>query len=167
MSLDPSRANGHYSHTDGDGDAAANGLQEYLTIFVADQMFGIPILQVQDVLGEQRMTRVPLAPPEIAGSLNLRGRIVTAIDVRRRLRLPSSDTKAKSISVVVEHEGELFSLIIDRVGDVLHLSNDIFENNPATLDSVWRDVSLGIYRLEKTLLVVLDVPKLLESIVAA
>jgi purine-binding chemotaxis protein CheW len=138
--------------------------KEYLTVFVADQMFGIPILQVQDVLGDQRVTRVPLAPPEVAGSLNLRGRIVTAIDVRKRLSVKPAETVMKQLSVVVEHEHELYSLIIDRVGDVLSLPDDQFENNPGTLDPAWRDVSVGIYRLKKTLLVILDVPRLLESI---
>lgn len=156
-------ANEHHARTDDDEVGMVN-TKEYLTIFVADQMFGIPILQVQDVLGDQRVTRVPLAPPEVAGSLNLRGRIVTAIDVRKRLSVKPAETIMKQLSVVVEHEHELYSLIIDRVGDVLSLPDDQFENNPGTLDPAWRDVSVGIYRLKKTLLVILDVPRLLESI---
>ncbi|MBI1301130.1 MAG: chemotaxis protein CheW [Alphaproteobacteria bacterium] len=137
--------------------------KDFLTVFIADQVFGIPVLQVQDVLREQKVTKIPLAPPEVAGSLNLRGRIVTAIDVRKRLGLEKSEN-TNSMSVVVEHNHELFSLIIDRVGDVLSLKNSAFEKNPGTLDPVWRDISTGIYQLQDSLLVVMDVSKLLENI---
>lgn len=137
--------------------------RDLLTVYIADQIFGIPVLQVQDVLGEQRVTKVPLAQPAIAGSLNLRGRIVTAIDVRTCLGLPPREQQdGQVMSVVVEHQNELFSLNIDRVGDVLSLSANDFEPSPSTLDPLWRSVSQGIYRLSGTLLVVLDVPKLLE-----
>ena len=141
--------------------------KEFLTIHIAGQKFGIPILQVQDVLGEQTVTQVPLAPPEVAGSLNLRGRIVTAIDVRCRLGMPPQDEDEgddSNMSVVVEHCDELYSLIIDSVGDVLSLKDKHFEQTVATLDPLWRDVSSGIYRLENELLVVLDVPKFLDTV---
>lgn len=138
---------------------------EFLTVHIDGQLFGIPVLQVQDVLREQRVTRVPLAPPEVAGALNLRGRIVTAINVRRRLGLPDLEAGIATMSVVVEHENELFSLIIDKVGDVLALSQSGFEPTPATLDPTWRDMSTGIFRLESQLLVVIDVPKLLQHTV--
>lgn len=142
--------------------------KDFLTAYIADQLFGIPVLQVEDVLGEQTVTKVPLAPPEVAGSLNLRGRIVTAINVRKRLGLEEHPNKDKhQMSVVVEHEGELYSLIIDRVGDVLMLKNADFQANPATLDPLWRNVSAGIYRLEKNLLVVLDVATLVDTVHAA
>lgn len=141
--------------------------KEFLTISIADQIFGIPVLQVQDVLGDQDVTQVPLSPPAVAGSLNLRGRIVTAIDVRSCLGLPGCEGRRKEMSVVVEHKNELYSLIIDEVGDVLALSNKDYENSPATLDPLWRDISMGIYRLEGKLLVVLDVPKLLDTVNSA
>ena len=134
---------------------------EFVTMTIADQLFGIPVLQVRDVLGPQRITRVPLAPAEVAGSLNLRGRIVTAIDVRRRLSLPARPAGMREMSVVVDHGGELYSLIVDSVGEVLSLSGATFEPNPATLDAHWRDVATGIYRLDGALLVVLDVTRLL------
>lgn len=140
---------------------------DYLTVIIAGQMFGIPVLQVQDVLGAQKVTRIPLAPPEVAGSLNLRGRIVTAINVRKRLGLDAAtDGSSREMSVVVEHEDELYSLVIDRVGDVLTLYNKDFESNPPTLDPLWRGVSQGIYRLDRQLLVILDVARLLGSIKA-
>ncbi len=140
---------------------------DYVSIILADQMFGVPVLQVQDVLGPQRITRVPLAPPEIAGSLNLRGRIVTAIDLRRRLRLPPRESGERSMSVVVDFKGELYSLLVDNVGEVLSLSPATYEANPATLDAVWRDVSSGIHRLDGSLLILIDVAKLLDISVSA
>lgn len=137
---------------------------DYLTIIIGSQTFGVPVLLVQDVLRRQVVTRVPLAPPEIAGALNLRGRIVTAIDVRKRLGLPpASENESRDISVVVEHEGDLYSLIIDDVGDVLPLCHDDFQPVPATLSSHWKDVATAIHRLEDSLLVILDVPRLLSG----
>ncbi len=135
---------------------------DYVSIFLDGQMFGIPVLQVQDVLGPQRITRVPLAPPEVAGSLNLRGRIVTAIDLRRRLRLKPLEGGKVGMSVVVDQGGELYSLLVDSVGEVLSLSAKTFEANPATLDVTWRDVSLGIHRLDGNLLIILDVARALD-----
>ena len=141
---------------------AGDELNELVSVTVADQLFGIPVLQVQDVLGPQRITRIPLAPPEVAGSLNLRGRIVTAIDLRTRLRLPPLPEARKSMSVVVDHEGELYSILVDGVGEVLKLSSSSAERSPSTLDATWRDVSAGVYRLEKTLLIVLNVARVLD-----
>ncbi len=138
-------------------------VKELLTVIIAGQRFGIPILQVQDVLRPQKVTRVPLAPPEVSGSLNLRGRVVTAIDVRKRLGLEARENDAPGMSVVVEHQNELYSLIIDRVGDVMKLPQESYENNPATLDPLWRSISMGIFRLENELLVIIDVPKLLTT----
>lgn len=136
--------------------------EDFVTASIADQMFGIPVLQVQDVLGPQKITRIPLAPPEIAGSLNLRGRIVTAVDVRKRLGLGPRPDGMRGMSIVVDIKGELYSLMVDNVGEVLSLTGDEFERHPATMDQRWRDVSTGIYRLKSTLLVVLDVSRLLN-----
>ena len=140
--------------------------RDFLTIMIGEQIFGIPILQVQDVLGPQSVTRVPLAPKAVAGSLNLRGRIVTAIDVRACLGLPPLERTGgrQDMSVVVENGGELYSLMIDKVGDVLSLPSRDFEKSPGTLDPHWRSVCDGIYRLKDRLLVVLDVPGLLERL---
>jgi purine-binding chemotaxis protein CheW len=135
---------------------------EFVSMVIGDQLFGIPVLEVRDVLGPQRITRVPLAQPEIAGSLNLRGRIVTAIDMRIRLALPPRPSDIPGMSVVIEHKGELYSLIIDKVGEVMSLSSTSFEKNPATLDTQWQGVSNGIYRLHDKLLVVLDAAHLLR-----
>jgi len=137
--------------------------EDFVTMFIEGQMFGIPVLVVQDVLGPQKITRIPLAPPEVAGSLNLRGRIVTAIDVRLRLKLPQRKPDAGAgMSVVVDMKGELYSLRVDQVGEVLSLPAAKFERNPPTLDALWREFATGIYRLEDKLLVILDVPRLLD-----
>ncbi len=141
---------------------AAEAATEFVTFTIAGQLFGIHVLKVQDVLGSMKTTRVPLAPPEIAGSLNLRGRIVTAIDVRLRLGLPPQEAQEVSMAIVVEHEHELYSLLVDQVGEVLALAPDGFERNPPTLDPRFRDYSDGIYRLDKQLLVVLSVERLLD-----
>lgn len=145
--------------------------QEFVTVRLSGQLLGIPVLAVQDVLSPQQITRIPLAPPWVAGVLNLRGRIVTAIDLRHRLGLPDRRDEGKDMSVVVENRGEPYSLQIDSIGDVLDLSNETMEKNPVTLDQRWREVSRGIYRLESELLAILDVEKLLSfeqaSVVAA
>mgnify|MGYP003345894114 FL=1 len=130
----------------------ATGSSDFVTMTIAGQLFGIPVLTVQDVLGPQRITRIPLAPGEVAGALNLRGRIVTAIDVRHRLGLQARGADSPGMSVVVDHKGELYSLIVDAVGEVMSLPTEAYERNPATLDSRWRDVSGGIYRLQGKLL---------------
>ena len=136
--------------------------QDFVTFTIADQLFGIPVLLVQDVLSSYQITRIPLAPPEITGSLNLRGRVVTAIDVRIRLGLEPRPEGAKSMSIVAETEGELYSLMVDSVGEVLPLSTTNYERNPPTLDAKLRSFSAGIYRLDDGLLVVLDVKRLLD-----
>lgn len=136
--------------------------QDFVTMIIEGHLFGIPVLTVQDILGVQKITRIPLAPKEIAGSLNLRGRIVTAIDVRLRLDLAPRPPEEKAMSVVVDQGGELYSLMVDSVGEVLSLPMAKFERNPPTLDNKWREFSLGIYRLEDNLLVVLDVGRLLD-----
>ena len=136
--------------------------QDFVTVVIAGQTFGIPIEQVHDVFSPQAVTRVPLTLPEIAGVLNLRGRIVTAIDVRSRLGLGPREKGATCMAVGIEHKGEAYGLVIDRVGEVLSLKESEFEANPANLDVRWCAVSNGVYRLEGTLLVVLNVERLLE-----
>jgi len=141
--------------------AAAAEEHVLVTLTVAEQLCGIPVLGVRDVLAEQPTTRIPLAPPEIAGSLNLRGRIVTAIDLRSRLRLPPAKPDAARMSVVVEQGGELYALLVDQVSEVMTLRVDAFEPTPPTLPAAWADCSTGIFRLEQRLLIVLDVARLL------
>ncbi|MBE9607363.1 chemotaxis protein CheW [Acetobacteraceae bacterium H6797] len=145
------------------GFAAADSAEAFLTLTIAGQLCGVPVLSVRDVLGAQTITRIPLAPPEIAGSLNLRGRIVTAVDLRRRLNLPEREPGSPSpMSVVVEHHGELYSLLSDQVGDVMPLPADGFVPNPPTLPLLWREVSRGVHKQGSGLLIVLDVERILD-----
>lgn len=135
---------------------------EYVTVVIGNQLFGLPIGRVQDVFMPDAITRVPLASPEIAGVLNLRGRIVTAIDMRRRLGLPPVAQREGALYAVgVEHRGESYGLVIDSVGEVLNLDTDGFEPNPVNLDPRWVGISGGVYRLDGQLLVVLDVDRVL------
>jgi purine-binding chemotaxis protein CheW len=136
--------------------------QVFVTLTVADQLCGVPVLGVRDILAEQAITRIPLAPPEIAGSLNLRGRIVTAIDLRRRLRLPPPEPGQTRMSVVAEQGGELYALLVDQVSEVMSLKSSDFEQNPPNLGRSWAAFSFGNYRLDGRLLVVLDVARLLD-----
>jgi purine-binding chemotaxis protein CheW len=140
----------------------SNEDQVYVTLSVAGQLCGIPVLGVRDILAEQPITRIPLAPPDIAGSLNLRGRIVTAIDLRRRLNLPPPEPGQKRMSVVADQGGELYALLVDQVAEVMSLNTSQFERNPPTLERHWAMFSSGIYRLDGRLLVILDVARLLD-----
>lgn len=200
-------------------------LREFVTFHIAGQLFGIPVLIVQDILLPENIASIPLAPPEVRGSINLRGRIVTVIDVRVRLGLETreiatvtsiedqtdedsaandseateateasdvelteeeqSDKAAKAaeaaqrsaheavdavkrknrehmMGVTVEHQNELYTLLVDSVGDVISLSKQNYEGNPSTLDPLWREFSGGVYRLDTDLMVVLDVERLLD-----
>jgi purine-binding chemotaxis protein CheW len=136
-------------------------MTEYVTATVGGQLFGLPIARVQDVFAPDRLTRVPLAAPEIAGVLNLRGRIVTAIDLRRRLDLPPGDAR-KRMAIGIEYKGESYGLLIDAIGEVLSLASNTREGNPVNLDARFARLSAGVHRLEDRLLVVLDVDRVLD-----
>jgi purine-binding chemotaxis protein CheW len=138
-------------------------LKEYVTVMIGGQLFGLPILNVQDVFSPERLTRVPLAPAEIAGVLNLRGRIVTLIDLRRLLGLGERKEKMPPMAVGVEMRGESYGLLIDSVGEVLKLEEAAREPAPVNLDPRLARVCAGIHRLEGQLLVVLDVDRVLEA----
>ncbi len=143
-------------------ETADHNLHEYVTAVIGGQLFGLPILRVQDVFAPERLTRVPLAPLEIAGVLNLRGRIVTLIDMRRRLGLGQRDDDGPAMAIGVEARGESYGLLIDSVGEVLKLDDMACEPNPTNLDPRLASVSTGIYRLDGQLLMVLDVDRVLD-----
>jgi purine-binding chemotaxis protein CheW len=141
---------------------ANEALIEYVTVLLGGQLFGLPISRVQDVFIPDRLTRVPLARPEIAGVLNLRGRIVTAIDMRCRLGLPKVDLKRPPMAVGIECKGESYGLLIDSVGEVLKLDDNARESNPVNLDLRLAQISAGVHRLDGQLLVILDVERVLD-----
>lgn len=135
---------------------------EFVTVHIDGQLFGLPIAQVEDVFMPDAITEVPLSNPEVAGVLNLRGRIVTAIDMRKRLGLPPRSDGGAPMAVGIEHQQESYGLIIDRVGEVLRLGRRTFEKNPANLDVRWSSISAGVHRLDGKLLVLLDVERILD-----
>jgi purine-binding chemotaxis protein CheW len=137
-------------------------LSDFVTFTTADQLFGLPIERVQDVFKPARITRVPLAGAEIAGVLNLRGRIVTAIELRSRLGLGARETCQVAMAIGIELRGESFGLLVDAVGEVLKLQDSEREPNPINLDRNLARVSAGVYRLDGQLLVILDIDRVLD-----
>jgi purine-binding chemotaxis protein CheW len=111
-------------------ETSEGAVAEYVTAVIGGQLFGLPISRVQDVFMPERLTRVPLASSEIAGVLNLRGRIVTVVDMRARLGLPKNDDGKPPMAVGVDLRGESYGLLIDQIGEVLRLPDDGREENP-------------------------------------
>ena len=137
-------------------------LTEYVTFTTAGQLFGLLIERVQDVFKISHITRVPLAGPEIAGVLNLRGRIVTAINLGNRVELESRGEGLPPMAIGIESGAESFGLLVDAVGEVLKLADGEREGNPINLDRKLARVSDGVFRLDGQLLVVLDVDRVLD-----
>lgn len=135
---------------------------EYITVMIGDQLFGISVPMVQDVFMPQSVTPVPMSMPEVAGVLNMRGRIVTAIDMRRRLGLSPRTDGQSGLAVGVEYRGESYGLVIDSVGEVVRVTDSGLERNPSNLDPRWRSISMGVQQLEERLMVIIDVQKVLD-----
>jgi len=142
---------------------AGENVTEYVTVVIGGQLFGLPIARVQDVFKPERLTRVPLAPPEVGGLINLRGRVVTAIDMRCQLGLPPNANDHPVMAVGIEFRSESFGLLIDSVGEVLKLSDDSREPNPVNLDQRLARMAACVHRLDGQLLVVLDVDRVFEA----
>ncbi|MCB2081902.1 MAG: chemotaxis protein CheW [Rickettsiales bacterium] len=135
---------------------------QFVSLTIDGQRFGILVLDVEDVIEPTNITPIPKAPPEVRGLINLRGRIVTVIDMRVRLGLAKKDDDEIGRSVVVTHDDQLYSLAVDAVGDVIVLENRLYEPNPVNLSPAWQEVSAGVYRLESELMIVLEVDKILK-----
>ena len=148
------------SNTAGEARSTAEH-EEYVTVMVADQIFGLPIDRVHDVFIASAVTAVPLAPPEIVGLLNLRGRVVTALCLRRRLGLPDGES-GREMAVGLERQGESYGLLVDQVGEVMKLTSDTHEPNPVHMDKRWVKLSRGVHRLDDKLLIILDVDAVLS-----
>jgi purine-binding chemotaxis protein CheW len=126
-----------------------------VTFTLGDRLCGIPVHRVQEVLPGRHRTRVPLAPEDVAGLVNLRGQVVLTVDLRRRLGMPASE--AEQMMAVVFVGDETVSLLVDRIGDVLVVEEEQFELSPQTLPEALRSVILGTYKLADRLLLALDV----------
>lgn len=132
---------------------------QYCTFILDDLLFGVEVKQVQEVIRFQEMTRVPLASNVVDGLINLRGQIVTALDLRRRLNLRDRPEGELPMNVVIRTDGDLVSLLVDEIGDVVETDESLFERPPDTLSGSARDLITGAYKLENRLLLVLDTAK--------
>jgi purine-binding chemotaxis protein CheW len=130
--------------------------QQLCTFYLEDHLFGVEVESVQEVIREQHITRVPHAPWVVRGLINLRGQIVVALDLRRRLGLDERNTVSESTNVVVRCDGSVISLLVDDIGDVVDVSDDLFEPPPETLRGEGRELIRGAYKLPGRLLLVLD-----------
>ena len=133
--------------------------KQFCTFFLNGLFFGVEVVQVQEVLRQQPMTRVPLAPATVRGLINLRGQIVTALDLRERLNLPTRTSGAPPMNVVVRTADGAVSLLVDEIGDVVEISEDIFERPPETLTGAARELVQGVYKMKERLLLILDTEK--------
>src|SRR5580704_8748129 len=140
---------------------AANSGQ-FSTFFVADLYFAVDVLRVQELLRFQQMTRVPQAPEVIEGLINLRGQIVTAIDMRRRLRLPPRAGDQTPMNMVVRTNDGAVSLLVDEIGDVIDVDAITYEQPPQNLDPATRELIRGVYKLRDRLLLVLDTDRTMD-----
>jgi purine-binding chemotaxis protein CheW len=143
-------------------ETAGENETEYVTVMIGDQLFGLPIARVQDVFKPERLTPVPLAPPEVAGLINLRGRVVTAIDMRCRLGLPPKANGQAAMAIGIEFKSESFGLLIDAIGEVLKLADSGREVPPVNLESGLARMAASVHRLDDQLMVVLDVDRVLD-----
>ena len=135
---------------------------QFCTFYLGDLFFGVEVENVQEVFKYQEMTRVPLAPLVVRGLINLRGQIITAIDLRGRLGMDELPDGQKPMNVVVRTEEGVVSLLVDKIADVLEVSEDDFERPPDTIDKVTRELVLGVYKLENKLLLTLDTEKTVQ-----
>lgn len=145
-----------------DQNADADG---FVTARLSDHWFALPISSVHEVFLLTRITKVPLSPPGLIGVLNLRGRIVTALDTRQILGFaPASEQPTTAIGI--ERGNELFGLAVDEMGDVLTSAPGERERAPSNLDKRWRDVVSGVQRVDDTLVLIVTVERLFDDVVS-
>lgn len=149
------------------GDEQEQTGRQFAPFFVADLFFGVDVLHVQEVLRFQQMTGVPQAPEVVEGLINLRGQIVIAIDMRRRLCLPPRTGGQTPMNMVVRTEDGAVSLLVDELGDVLEMDVADYERPPENLDPAARDLILGVYKLKDRLLLVLDAERTVDLTASA
>lgn len=134
--------------------------RQFCTFFLDDRFFGVNVEKVQEVIRYQVITPVPLAPPVVRGLINLRGQIVTAVDLRRLLQVGERSDGRLPINIVFQTWQGIFSLLVDRIGDVLEVDQASFEHPPDTLEGIARELIQGAYKLQGRLLLMLNVDKL-------
>lgn len=139
-------------------------MQAYSTFMVHDFYFGVRTSDVVEFTKGLDVTPIPLGPDIVAGFMNLRGQIVTAIDIRKQLQLPPLEITEHTISIFFRHEGVLFSLLVDEVNDILELSDEDFEPPPSNLSAAAHEILIGVYKLPQKLLIILDPQKIVASI---
>jgi purine-binding chemotaxis protein CheW len=149
-----------YSRTAETPEADSGG--QFTTFYVIKMLFGVEVVKVQEVLRTQETTRVPLAPQVVSGLINLRGQIVTAIDMRRRLHLPPRDDGARPMNIVVRTADELVSLLVDEIGDVLEVEAVKFEKRPQNVDPAVCELIRGVFKLKEQLLLILDIESIAQ-----
>lgn len=142
---------------------STDAVRQYSTFYVDGLLFGIEVLQVQEVFRYQEMTRVPLAPAVIEGLINLRGQIVTAIDMRRRLDLKPRIDGESPMNMVVRSDDGAVSLLVDEIGDVLEADQSCFEPPPVNIPPLQRALIDGVYKLDGRLLLVLNTERVLQT----
>lgn len=145
------------------GGSETGAMRQFCTFFMADQFYGLDVLCVQEIIRQQPMTRVPLAQAAISGLINLRGQIVTAIDMRRRLQMPERPAHVTPVNVVVQTGDGAVSLLVDEIGDVLEVDGRDFERPPETLQGASRELIEGVFKLPDRLLLILN-PELTVNI---
>jgi len=162
MNANIEKAGGIEEHADVSG----QDTRQYSTFFVGDLFFGVEVLRVQEVLRYHEMTQVPLAPEVVEGLINLRGQIVAAIDMRRRLKLTPRAAGRMPLNMVVRSEEGVVSLLVDEIGDVLEVKSDTFEVPPDNVSGVVRELVHGVHKLKGRLLLILDTEKTIDLSVA-
>ena len=136
--------------------------RQFCTFFLNGLFFGVEVEKVQEVIRYQEMTKVPLAPPVVGGLINLRGQIVIALDLRRRIDLPDRAPDQLPMNVVVRTDDGAVSLLVDEIGDVIEVDEGAFERPPETLQGASRDLIRGAYKLKDRLLIVLDANRIVR-----
>ena len=133
--------------------------KQFCTFYMDNHFFGVAVETVQEVFRYQEMTHIPLAPPEIRGLINLRGQVITAIDLRQRLSINKLPDDKLPMNVVVRTGESVVSLLVDAIGDVLEVSEEVYERPPETIPEEVRKLVRGVYKLEGKLLLILDAEK--------
>ncbi|HVQ93277.1 MAG TPA: chemotaxis protein CheW [Mycobacteriales bacterium] len=141
--------------------------RKYATFEVADQLFGVDVAKVQEVLRFSEYTHVPLAPPAVGGLFNLRGQVIAAVDLRVQLGLGPHNLSEPVMNVIVRLEDEAVSLLVDRIGEVVELTDDSIERTPDTLAGPTRELIAGTFKLDDRLMLALDVQRAVDTSITA